>query len=247
VSARAEQLRRDFVDARGFWHDGLDALLEADPAFFEAYLNLGAVPWRSGSLDPKIKEFVLIAVDGAATHLYEPGLRFHIRRAIELGATKEELLEVLQLTSTLGIHACNIGVPILQEALGEREPARLSERQEQLKADFTAKRGYWHTFWDGLLELDPDFFEAYLAFSGHPWTDGVLEPKVKEFIYTAFDVSATHLYVPGLRQHVENALGLGATAAELMEVFELATAVGLHAYAVGVPILLEELERARGA
>ena len=51
----------------------------------------------------------------------------------------------------------------------------------------------------------------------------MLEPKVKELIYTAFDASATHMYVPGLRQHIENALGYGATPAEVMEVFELAS------------------------
>ena len=74
-----------------------------------------------------------------------------------------------------------------------------------------------------MLELDPDFFQAYVDFSSLPWTDGVLEPKVKELIYTAFDASATHMYVPGLRQHVENALAYGATPAEVMEVFELAS------------------------
>ena len=85
----------------------------------------------------------------------------------------------------------------------------LDERRAALKADFEAKRGYWHEFWDGLLELDPDFFEAYVEFSSYPWTNGVLEPKIKELIYTAFDASATHMYVPGLRQHIENALATG--------------------------------------
>ena len=88
---REQQLRDAYVEARGFWSDTLQSMLEVDPDFFEAYLNFSAVPWRTGALDPKLKELVYIAVDGAATHLYEPGLRMHIRRAIELGATKEEL------------------------------------------------------------------------------------------------------------------------------------------------------------
>ncbi len=48
-----------------------------------------------------------------------------------------------------------------------------------------------------MLWLDADFFEAYTHFSSVPWVTGVLEPKVKELIYTAFDVSATHLYISG--------------------------------------------------
>jgi alkylhydroperoxidase/carboxymuconolactone decarboxylase family protein YurZ len=223
-------------------------LRDLDPEFHQAYRRLAAVPERHGHLEPKVRELVHIALDGAATHLYEPGLREHIRRALELGATRDEILEVLQLTSTLGIHAANIGVPLLLEALektGRRTGSTpLTERQERLKADFTAKRGYWHEFWDGVLELDPDFFEAYLDFSAHPWTNGVLEPKIKELIYTAFDVSATHLYVPGLAQHIANALEHGATAEEVMEVFEIASTLGIHTCEVGVPILEEEL-RAR--
>jgi len=72
----------------------------------------------------------------------------------------------------------------------------------------------------------------------------VLEPKVKELVYTAFDASATHMYLPGLKQHVENALAYGATPAEIMEVFELAVPIGAHTHALALPILVEELARA---
>jgi len=222
--------------------DALQALREVDPEFVARFTELAEVPRRSTVLDPKVKELVSLAVDAAATHMYVPGIREHARRAIDLGATREELLEVLQLTSTLGIHATTVGVPVLVEALGEREAAPPDERRQALKADFEAKRGYWHDFWNGLLELDPDFFEAYVGFSAHPWEHGVLEPKVKELIYTAFDASATHMYVPGLRQHIENALAYGATPAEVMEVFELASTIGIHGYLAALPIVLEELE-----
>ena len=244
MDGRRRELRDAFIEARGFWSPLWDGVLELDPDFFEAYLGFSSLPWRAGPLDPKVKEFVYIAIDAAATHLFVPGIRQHIRNAIEHGATREEIMEVLELTSTLGIHACNIGVPILVEELeaaGQRLPRELSDRQRPLKADFEAKRGYWHAFWDDVLALDPDFFEAYTQFSSVPWTSGVLEPKVKELIYTAFDVSATHLYEPGLRQHIRNALAYGATREEVMEVIELASVIGIHSAAVGVPILLEEL------
>ena len=65
----------------------------------------------------------------------------------------------------------------------------------------------------------------------------MLEPKVKELIYTAFDCSATHMFEPGLRQHIRNALAYGASAAEIMEVFELASGIGAKAFALGAPAL----------
>ena len=244
---RRKQLRDEFIEARGYWNPSWEAILEQDSAFFASYLEFSAVPWRNGSLEPKIKEFVHIAVDAAATHLFVPGIRAHIRQALHHGATAAEIMEVIELTSTLGIHAANIGVPILVAELAERGEEidrTLSERQQQIKADFEAKRGYWNEFWDDMLALDAEFFAAYTEFSSVPWVHGTLEPKVKEFIYTAFDVAATHLYVKGLRQHIRNALGYGATREEVMEVIEIASVLGIHAANVGVPILVEELAAA---
>ena len=120
----------------------------------------------------------------------------------------------------------------------------LSERQKQLKEKFITERGYWSEgLWDVVLRLDPDFFEAYLNFSAVPWKKGVLPPKIKELIYTAIDASTTHLYEPGLRQHISNALKYGATKEEIMEVFELVSVLGIHTCTMGVPILVEELKK----
>ncbi|MQA08968.1 MAG: carboxymuconolactone decarboxylase family protein [Pseudonocardiaceae bacterium] len=120
--------------------------------------------------------------------------------------------------------------------------AELTQRQRELRETFVNERGYWNEFWAGLLETDEDFFEAYLNFSAVPWRKGVLEPKVKELIYTAIDASTTHLYEPGLRQHIRNALAYGATKEEIMEVLELTSVLGIHTCILGVPVLLEEFE-----
>ncbi len=122
--------------------------------------------------------------------------------------------------------------------------SELTEHKKKLRDEFIEARGYWSPFWDGLLELDEDFFEAYTNFSSVPWRNGPLSPKVKEFVYIAVDAAATHLYVPGIRQHIKQALGHGATAQEIMEVLELTATLGIHACNIGVPILFEELEAA---
>jgi alkylhydroperoxidase/carboxymuconolactone decarboxylase family protein YurZ len=247
LTTRQEELKAEFMKVRGTWSDAWESILRLDPAFLEAYLKFSAVPWRKNHLENKVKEFVYIAADAAATHLYTPGIRQHIRAALAFGATEAEIMEVLELTSTLGIHAANIGVPLLLEVLEEEGlrsgPVPLDERQEKLKAEFTENRGYWHSFWDGLLEVDPDLFEAYTEFSSVPWRTGVLSPKVKELIYTAFDASATHLYVPGLKLHMRNAVRYGATQEEIMEVLEIVSVIGIHAATVAAPILEEEAAR----
>ena len=243
-------LKEKFIKNRGYWNDFWEGLLLLSPEFFESYLNFSSIPWKSGPLEPKVKEFVYIAIDASTTHLYEPGLRIHYENALKYGATKEELMEVLQLTSVLGMHTCTMGVPALIEELEKAgQPLDVDgimqdpERQ-RLKAEFIRNRGYWSSFWDSLLALNPVFFEAYLRFSSIPWQSGPLEPKVKEFIYIAIDASTTHLYEPGLRIHYQNALKYGATKEELMEVLQLTSVLGMHTCTMGVPVLIEELEKA---
>lgn len=249
LSPRQIALRDEFVKVRGTWGGAWEAILRLDPDFLAAYLQLSGLPWtREGGLEPKVKEFIYIAADANATHMFGPGVRQHIRKALEFGATGDEVMEVLELISTVGIHAATVGVPVLLELLAETgqrtEPAPLDERQQQLKEEFTCQRGYWDDLWAGLLELDPDFFAAYARFSSVPWQGGSLSPKVKEFMYITFDAAATHMYVPGLKLHMRNALRYGAKPAELMELLEIVSVIGIHGSTLGAPVLVEELERA---
>ncbi len=236
-------MRAAWAAAHGSWNEDWDAFLEVDPGYFARYLELAAHPWRSGPLEPKVKALVQMCVDAAATHLWGPGVHHHMANAIAHGATAVEVVEVLELTATMGIHSTNVGVPILIDELARAgtplDTGPLTARQEEIKAQFTEKRGYWNEFWDGILRLDPEFFAAYTAFSAHSWENGPLEPKVKELMYTAFDCSATHMFEPGLRQHIRNALEYGATAAEIMEVFELAAGIGAKSFTLGGAALRE--------
>jgi alkylhydroperoxidase/carboxymuconolactone decarboxylase family protein YurZ len=250
MDERQRRIREEFIDARGYWNGFWDGLLQLDPDFFEAYLQFSGVPWKNGTLSPKFRELVYIAIDASTTHLYEPGLRQHIQNALRHGATSEEIMEVYELTAVLGIHTCTLGVPVLLDELaqaGAHAPDGLTEEQEQMKQEFIDRRGYWNDFWSGLLALDSDFFQAYLEFSGVPWKNGTLSPKERELIYIAIDAATTHLYEPGLRQHIQNAVGHGATKEEIMEVYELTSVLGIHTCTLGVPVLLEELEGAASA
>ena len=248
---RRARLKAEFTSARGYWSELWDDTLRLDPDFFESYMNFSSVPWRKGVLPPKVKEFIYIAIDVSTTHLYNPGTRVHMRNALRYGATESEIMEVMELASVLGIHSATSGVPILIEELkaagreDEIPSMELGEREQKLKDQFTANRGYWSELWDNVLRLSPDFFEAYMEFSSVPWKHGTLEPKIKEFVYIAIDVATTHLYDPGTRIHIRNALKYGATAKEIMEIFELVSVLGIHAVTEGVPILVDEAAAGR--
>lgn len=118
---RRAELKAEFEARRGFWAPVWDHVLDADPEYFKAYLEFSSVPWEHGVLEPKVKELIYIAVDAAATHLHPKGTRQHIRNALRYGATKEEIMEVLELISVLGFHSVGLGLPILAEELEKAE------------------------------------------------------------------------------------------------------------------------------
>lgn len=101
--------------AKGDWNPVWDKLEALDPDYLEAYLNFRAVPHKTGPLEQKYKELIMIAINAATTHLYAPGTRRHMQNALKAGATQEEILETIQLTTVMGIHACNLAVPMLLE------------------------------------------------------------------------------------------------------------------------------------
>jgi alkylhydroperoxidase/carboxymuconolactone decarboxylase family protein YurZ len=111
----------DQLRTTGNFNAAWDEIAELDPTWLEKFLDMAVRPIASGVLDPKTYEFIAIAVDASCTHLYAPGVRRHIRKALELGASREEILAVLQCVSVLGIHSCALGVPILVEELAAQK------------------------------------------------------------------------------------------------------------------------------
>jgi alkylhydroperoxidase/carboxymuconolactone decarboxylase family protein YurZ len=107
----------DQMKKMGQWNEAWDPIFDLDPEWTEAYFDMAARLITSGVMTAKMFEFLSIALDASITHMYVPGIRRHIRAALKLGATMEEIMEVLKLCVVQGIQACNLGLPILAEEL----------------------------------------------------------------------------------------------------------------------------------
>lgn len=238
-----QELKQQFQALRGVWTPSWNAVLELDPGYFSAYLKLRAIPAKKQALPIKIQELLLLALDAACTTLFVPGIKAHIEACYAAGASRSEIIDVLQLSSVLGIHAITTGVPILLEVLAEEGKSvqiQMDARREELKTDYKTQRGFWDPIWQAVVEIDPDFFEAYTQFSSYAFRKpdgGSLDPMIKELVFCAIDVSTTHLYAPGLKIHVRNAIRYGATAEQILEVYELSALMGAHTLLVTAELL----------
>jgi alkylhydroperoxidase/carboxymuconolactone decarboxylase family protein YurZ len=227
------------------------AVAEMDPAIGEAYIGMSQATEKRGALEPKYRALISLSLSATPTHLQEKYTRIHMADAIAKGATHEEICEVLELASVLGIHGFIPGVKMMLERLGGIEGAKKAlgpqalERAARAKQKFLEARGYMGDVWEANCLLAPDFVEAYATYSGVPWKTSGLPSKIKEFIYIAIDLSPTHGDIGGATFHMNAAMDHhGATIDEVMEVFELIGLVGFQTHMMALPILKDELEKA---
>ena len=251
VTERHTEAKHAFEQAMGYWNPVCGQVVDASPDWFDAWLAYTAVPWHTGSLPPKVKEFIYITLNASSTHPHEPALRQHIANALRQGATAAEILEVFQTIAILGIHSMVLTVPILLEeahAIGrDVDVTQLSPRQTEFKTRVQSNRGYWPPSWDAILKLAPDYFEAFDRLDAVPRDNGTLGRKVRELILIAVDASTTHLWASGVRNHTRAALRHGATVEEIVEVLELTSVLGTQSVTFGVPILMEEVAKLNAA
>ena len=129
---RRGERRRGFVP---YW---LRTMADVDVDFLEAYeriYELTAI--RRGKLPPKFREMIVVAAVSIGGYL--PGIKDHIRRALRLGATKEEIIEVLQSayfhTGALTLVHGMIGlIDVLKELEAEKKTRKARPRARRRRS-----------------------------------------------------------------------------------------------------------------
>lgn len=251
MCGEAAKLAEELAAALGYLDEDVLAVCELDPVIARCYIELAAAVAKRKVLDAKTRSLINIALSASVTDLKEKYTRIHIARALRLGATREEICEVLQLTSVLGIHGFIPGAQMLLKSLGGLEAYKqtLSGAQladaESAKAEFLAARGDMTPIWETNAYLSPDLTAAYARYSGAPWKGSALPAKVKQFIYIAIDLAPSHLELLGAATHIDYATKKhGATTEEILAILELIVLVGFQSQLLALPILKEELAKA---
>ncbi|RBQ15860.1 hypothetical protein DP939_33155 [Spongiactinospora rosea] len=235
--AAAAALRARCRAALGSWDARLDAVIERDPAYAGAFVALAEAA-ADGPLSAQAKTLVLLACDAAMTYRNRDSLPGRIQGALDAGVPPDGVLEVLELVSVLGVHALNVGLPIaLEEYPEEERPEAPPALQSRVQQRFERLRGYWDAGWRPVLAHLPGFLDRYTDFSAASARHDVLDAKTRELVLVAIDASSTHMYAPGTRIHVRNARAHGATFGEVVQVFQLASLLGVESCLLGVPLL----------
>ncbi|BBD98388.1 carboxymuconolactone decarboxylase family protein [Sphingobium amiense] len=250
LTGRAKAVKEEFIRLRGFWVDEYDAMAILCPDFLEKLVATGGVVKKSSTLSPLLHHLVAVALDASITHLFDTGTRLHMRAALALGGTREQLVEVIQIVSFLGMQSHLVGLPIILDLVPEGDPLReqakrpMEEKDEALKSQFAESLGVWTEAHDLLLALSDDYFPTYLEQLRVPYATSALTPREKALVLFAANVSVTHLNEQGIRTSATAALASGCSGEDLLHVIRLASSLGMQSCVVSFPILVDELEAA---
>ena len=121
---RAEALIARMKEARGYIYPEWEFAARQDPDFVETYNRIYEQGLGDGRhVSAKVREFVAIALL-AFRGAEKAGLVAHMKRAIRLGATREEIFEVLETCLVPGgAPTFHRGLAALIELDGERGPS----------------------------------------------------------------------------------------------------------------------------
>ncbi|MCG3753969.1 carboxymuconolactone decarboxylase family protein [Amycolatopsis sp. Poz14] len=222
-------------------------IADSAPELRRAVVDFRDARRASGCLSAKAVELIALAAFASACSLHEPGIRAQVSRALEAGATLGEVADALATIAPLGVHTFGLALPIVLEELEAAgipaEEPEMPGESARIKADFVARRGYWTNQREALAKHLPGYFAAYMRLSGSPWEIGELDPLTRELLLVAVDSSVAHLYGPGTRVHVRNAIKLGATREQLLAVLEVVSTIGAEGYFLGMAAAQDESGR----
>jgi len=249
--SREEQVRRATEKIFEKWQDAAPdtALIrfctEWDP---ENELAFRSINWgyfsadKPRHLDHRTREMI---VSGLLAFRATPGTYTHVRNAMRLGATANQMLEVFEIaqipgggpTRVVGMQAVRRVVEEMQltgpvdrpprptepaPPIGETREQRVRRIQRKIFSDL----GYQDEDIALGVELDPDYFERYSQvfwgfFAGRAsHLDAITREFVAMVIY-AFKNMGEDVY-----RHVAKALRLGATMHQVLECFQVCVAPG---------------------
>lgn len=185
---------------------------------------------RGDALTPLQAELIAFALSATATSLDMEEARRRSRAARTHGATTAQLQEIVTLVTGVGVHAFFEASRMLAaqdmdlESRGPFDP----ERQE-IWDTWVGERAYWTAmqeeipgFLESLLWLSPTDFVAFLEYVAVPFRSRHVDTLTKELIGMASDACRSHCYLPGMRMHLRNALGMGAGERAIRQALQIA-------------------------
>ena len=126
MTTKSHRLLENMIKARGYAYPSFKLLAEEDPAFLQAYDQLYAlIMLRRRRFPEKIKELFFLCSVAGRNPSDTNAMKNHMRRALEKGAKKSEIIEALECAfmpagALSFLYGINVMIDLLKEEKGKK-------------------------------------------------------------------------------------------------------------------------------
>lgn len=241
TDAQREAIKAHFIAERGYWRPWTDTMLQIAPGFVQQYADYAGYPARTGPLSERMVELIYVGLDASSSHLFESGLTTHMRRALEVGASHSDIIDVLHLVAVQGVASVCQASDIVAELSGAATSAPAIAPALQARID---QLGDAHALsLNHLARLNPGYAEVLLDFieQGRPVTG--LTPAERSLVQLALHACFTAFNPGAVRQIVATGLSQGVSVAELHQAIQLGAHLAVHGTALGANVFRQVTSR----
>jgi alkylhydroperoxidase/carboxymuconolactone decarboxylase family protein YurZ len=229
----SQAIKALFIAERGYWRPWTDTMLQVSPGFVRQYARYAGYPARTGPLTERMVELIYVGLDASASHLFESGLNTHMKRALEVGATQNDIFDVLHLVAIQGLASVCQACDILAELTGTVEALAVDEKL-QARID---QLGTAHALaLASVARLDPGYAEVLLDFIEQGGPGAGLTPAERSLVQLALHACFTAFNPGAIRQIVATALSQDLTPAQLLQAIQLGAHLAVHGTALGTNV-----------
>lgn len=234
TDAAREAIKAFFIAERGYWRPWTDTLLQIAPGFVQQYAHYAGYPARTGPLTPRMVELIYVGLDASSSHLFETGLHTHMQRALEVGATHNDIVDVLHLVAVQGLASVCQASDILAELTGSAGDVPGIDKTLQARIH---RLGSAHALaLNSVARLDPGYAEVLLDFIEQGRPDAGLSPPERSLVQLAMHSCFTAFNPDAVRDIVSIGLSQNLTSAELHQAIQLGAHLAVHGTALGANV-----------
>lgn len=194
------------------------------------------------ALSEQERAFVSLGLATSLPCLNSAAIEEAVAQAFRVGASPTQVQEILSLVSGLGVHSLMASAAVVvrqARAAGHSLDDMFTPQQQALWDARVGDDPFWATmeaelpgFLRSMLLLSADQFEAFFDYCAVPWKMGTVRARVKELVALATDAMPGHVFMPGFRLHLRNAVKLGVGRQAIRECVAMAQETPAH---IGVP------------
>jgi alkylhydroperoxidase/carboxymuconolactone decarboxylase family protein YurZ len=217
-----DAIKAEFQRERGYWRPWNETLLREQPDFLLAYARYAGHPSRTGPLSTRMVELIYVALDASSSHLFESGLRIHMQKAKEAGASLQDIFDVLHLVAEQGLACVLQSIHVLAEETDDGSTQNHPSIAEHA--------------WDWLSRHDPSYAELTRTFCQNNTSHEGLPSSERCLVQIALHACFTAFNPVALRSCIRQGIEHGLTTAQMLQAIQLGAHLSVHGTALGTQV-----------